>query len=79
MSRMLIVPKAMRVAAGVRDQVKKKLNEDDMGKTFGDIELFLSVFQEDPNIEKASVDLLVAILAAVEGVIGFFLSHQGKS
>lgn len=78
-TRILTIVKAIRVAAEVRDQIKNKLDEDDLEKTFGDIELFLSVFQEDQNIEKSSVELLVAILAAAEGVIGFFLSRQGKS
>lgn len=54
------------------------LDGDELEKRFEDIEIFLSEFQGDGNIEKASVKLLVAVLAAVEGTMGFFMSRQGK-
>lgn len=66
------------MAGSVREQVKDTFDGNELEKTLEDIEIFLSVFQGDKNIEKASVELLVAVLAAVEGTIGFFLSHQGK-
>jgi hypothetical protein len=77
--KFLTTKKAIQTAAQVRNQVKSSLSEDYLAKTFGDIEVFLSVFQGDENIEKASTSLLVSILTAVEGVMEFFLSSHGKS
>ena len=40
---------------------------------FSEIELFLQSFPDDKNIDKASVELIVATFSAIESVIGFFV------
>lgn len=60
-----------------RGKLTSAFNEDALEKTFGDIEIFLAVFQGDDNIIEASVDLLATTLRAVENTMAFFLSHQG--
>ena len=46
---------------------------DDIDMKFSQVELFLEIYQGDENIKNASVDLIAAILYAVECVIGFFV------
>jgi len=46
---------------------------DDIDIMFSEIELFLQSFPDDKNIDKASVELIVATFSAIESVIGFFV------
>lgn len=46
---------------------------------FGDVEVFLSTFPEDENIEKSSIELVVVIFKAIEDAIGFFIQSSGES
>lgn len=54
--------------------MQKTMNDafDQVEKMFADIELFIQIYPEDENIEKASIDLLASTLFAAENVIGFF-------
>lgn len=54
--------------------MRKTMNDafDQVEKMFADIELFIQIYPEDANIEKASIDLLASTLFAAENVIGFF-------
>ncbi|KAH8788350.1 hypothetical protein F5883DRAFT_531837 [Diaporthe sp. PMI_573] len=65
---------AVKTAARVREQVLEGF--DGLVPIFSDVELFLGTFQGDLNIEKASVDLTVTTLAAIERAIGFFVSNE---
>ena len=49
-----------------------------MERAFGDIEIFLATFPEDPNIKKSAVESVSATLKAVENTIGSFLTNSGK-
>lgn len=62
--------KAARSASSVRNTVNDAF--DQVEKMFADIELFIQMYPEDGNIERASIDLLTSTLFAAENVIGFF-------
>ena len=47
-----------------------------MDRKFGDIEIFLATFPEDPKIIKSAVELVATTLLAIENTIGFFLSND---
>lgn len=65
---------AVKTAAAVRNQVLAGF--DGLVPIFSDVELFLSMFQGDPNIRLASIDLIATTLEAVERAIGFFISNE---
>lgn len=52
---------------------------DDLDMKFSQIELFLEIYEGDMNIENASIDLIAAILYAVECVIRFFVKKPCTS
>lgn len=68
----------MKVASEVRKKLTGSFDSDSLDRTFSDIELFLATFPEDENIKKASVNLVVATLKAIEDTIGFFIQNSGK-
>lgn len=71
----LLIPKqAVKTAASVRNQVLQGF--DGLIPLFSDVELFLSTFPDDVNIRKASVDLTLQTLHAIERAITFFLSNE---
>ncbi|KAK6220697.1 hypothetical protein LQW54_001888 [Pestalotiopsis sp. IQ-011] len=63
-------------SAQVREEVLRSFN--DILDVFSPVELFLSLFPGDQNIIKASTDLTVIILKAVEQAIVFFLRNSVK-
>ncbi|EFX02414.1 hypothetical protein CMQ_2463 [Grosmannia clavigera kw1407] len=67
---------AVKVASEVRKEVNS-FDGEKLDQLFADIEVFLGTYPKDENIKKASVDLVVAILKAVEDAIGFFTKHSG--
>ncbi|PYH64406.1 uncharacterized protein BO88DRAFT_408554 [Aspergillus vadensis CBS 113365] len=69
---------AAAMASQVREQVTKALDPKTLEDDFERIEFFLATFPRDPKIRSTSVDLVVAILKAIEDAIEFFLSHQVK-
>lgn len=60
----------------MRKKITQGFDSDSLDQMFGDVELFLATFPEDENIKKASVDLVVATLKAIEDTVGFFISHS---
>lgn len=71
----VVVLDALKVSAAIRNQVLSGF--DDLDVIFSDVELFLAtVFQGDPNIYSASMDLIVTTLAAIEKAIGLFTSSE---
>ncbi|GLA40583.1 hypothetical protein AnigIFM63309_008417 [Aspergillus niger] len=69
---------AAAMASQVREQVTMALDPKTLEEHFERIEFFLATFPRDPKIRSTSVDLVVAILKAIEDAIGFFLSPQVK-
>ncbi|KAM3084606.1 hypothetical protein ACMFMG_001290 [Clarireedia jacksonii] len=63
-------------AKETREKVTSSTMAESLEKTFGDVEIFLTTFQEDDNIGEASIKLITSILIAIEDAIFFFLSHQ---
>ncbi|KAK0752938.1 hypothetical protein B0T18DRAFT_395663 [Schizothecium vesticola] len=66
-----IVLEAVKNAAQVRKAIGDSF--DDLDFIFSEIELLLQTYPDDNNIKKASTELVVAIFAAVESVIGFLV------
>jgi hypothetical protein len=66
----------MKTASEVRDEVKTEL--DKLERRFSDMEIFLGTFGGDRSVKDASVELLAAILIAVECVIKFFISNLSR-
>ncbi|KAJ4416163.1 hypothetical protein N0V82_006923 [Gnomoniopsis sp. IMI 355080] len=71
-----ILLEAARAASTVRKNMNKAF--DDLEKMFSDIELFLHIYPEDVNIEKASIDLIASTLHAAENVLGFLTKGSWK-
>ncbi|KAJ5633337.1 hypothetical protein N7490_009676 [Penicillium lividum] len=69
---------AAAMACQVREGVTAALDPKSLEDDFERIEFFLDTFPRDPKIKKTSVVLVVAILKAIEDVIGYFLSRQVK-
>lgn len=69
-----VVLLAFKASATVRNQVLSGF--DDIVPIFSDVELFLTMFDDDTNIRNASTDLVVTTLVAVERAIGFFVSNE---
>ena len=46
---------------------------NDIDVLFSEIELFLQTFPDDKNIDKASIELVVATFSSIESVIGFLI------
>lgn len=65
---------AASAAADVRGKVLEGF--DGLIPIFSDVEVFLSTFSRDVNIEKKSVELMVVTLDAIEHAIGFFISNE---
>ena len=66
----------MKTASEVREAVKTEL--DKLGRRFSDMEVFLGTFRGDKSVKDASIELLAAILIAVEYVIKFFVRNRGR-
>ncbi len=71
------MPQAVKNAASVRQQAVDAF--DGLIPIFSDVELFLGTFPGDVRIRKASVDLTVTTLDAIERAIGFFISNACES
>ncbi|KAK4169597.1 hypothetical protein QBC43DRAFT_226887, partial [Cladorrhinum sp. PSN259] len=65
---------AVRTAAQTRITATGFADEEDVKEGFSKVEIFLAAFPGDPNIEKASVDLVACVLKAVENAILYFIS-----
>ncbi|KAK4104488.1 hypothetical protein N658DRAFT_418442 [Parathielavia hyrcaniae] len=65
-----VVKKAAQVRIDVLESVGGLL------PIFSDVEVFLSTWQHDDNIFRASLNLAVTTLATIERAIGFFLKHE---
>lgn len=72
-----MVSQAVKAAALVRKQVVDAF--DSLIHIFSDVELFLGTFPNDVRIRRASVDLTVTTLDAIERAIGFFISNECES
>jgi len=72
-----VVSQTVKTAASVRQQALDAF--DGLIPIFSDVELFLGTFRGDPRIRKASVDLTVTTLIAIESAIGFFISNECES
>jgi hypothetical protein len=46
---------------------------NDIDVLFSEIELFLQTFPDDKNINKASIELVVATFSSIESAIGFLI------
>ncbi|KAK1530755.1 uncharacterized protein CCOS01_05858 [Colletotrichum costaricense] len=68
--------KAWKEAAKIRTQLDASFDEDALASKFEDLEVWSSLFRNDENIAKASANLVVSILKAAEGAIGFYISWQ---
>ncbi|KAJ2895302.1 uncharacterized protein MKZ38_006712 [Zalerion maritima] len=64
---------AAKTAADVRREVLEGF--ETLVTDFSEVELYLGTFPGDLNIRRASIDLTVATLDAIERVIGFFLCN----
>ncbi|PLB49716.1 hypothetical protein P170DRAFT_510209 [Aspergillus steynii IBT 23096] len=69
---------AAATAAQFREQVATALDPQTLEEDFERIEFFLATYTRDRKIQKASVDLVVAILKAIEDAMVFFQSSQWK-
>jgi hypothetical protein len=70
-----------RQAYGQTVETREEINSslDELPGSFANIDFSLRSYVEDRNIEKASVDLVLAILKSVEKSIKFYTSTQGNS
>lgn len=68
----------MKQTAAVRKQVGEVFDGEGLENLvpiFSDVELFLGdMFDKDPNIRKASLDLAIAALTAIDLAVGFYTS-----
>ncbi|KAK3987004.1 hypothetical protein QBC44DRAFT_352083 [Cladorrhinum sp. PSN332] len=64
-----IVLEAVKKAAEIRKVIEGSF--DDLDFMFSEIELYLQTYPDDKNIETASTDIVVAVFAAIESVVGF--------
>ncbi|RAL59788.1 hypothetical protein DID88_000417 [Monilinia fructigena] len=69
---------AYQNAAKVRELINDGFDDLSTGTAFIDIDFYVTQFPNDPNIFKASQDLVLAIFKAVEHAIGFYVGHQSK-
>ncbi|KAF3765640.1 hypothetical protein M406DRAFT_88481 [Cryphonectria parasitica EP155] len=67
---------AWKEAAKIRRELAETLDETALRSLFADINMYSEMYQDDPNIIRASVNLLSTIFKAVEGAIGFYISWQ---
>ncbi|KAI1108258.1 hypothetical protein F5Y14DRAFT_457230 [Nemania sp. NC0429] len=71
---------AWKEVAKVRKELADSFDESTMASLFADIELYSDMYPDDQNITNASVELLVTILKAAEGAIGFYtMSRLGRA
>lgn len=73
---MLIDSQAFKHTADVRQQALAGF--DGLVHLFSDAELFLGTFPSDENIQKASLELAVSMLQAIEQAIELFTSNGCK-
>lgn len=66
------------MAEEVRRQAKETFDEGTLERAFEMIEMLLATFPEDDSIKEASINLVVAILRAVEHSIAFFTKRSSK-
>lgn len=69
---------AAAMAAQLRQQVATALDPQTLEEDFERIEFFLATYPRDPKIQTTSVDLVVAVLKAIEDAMVFFQSSQCK-
>ncbi|CCD46141.1 hypothetical protein BofuT4_P116910.1 [Botrytis cinerea T4] len=72
-SPVIIVLNAMKASNTVREELLKSL--DSFRDSFEDIETYFSIYHGFPEVSKAAISLGVAILKAIEEVIGYYLQH----
>lgn len=63
----------------MREETANSLGNDQLEVIFGDIEMFLGVFNGDQVIEKKALEVVVSILKATEDAIGYYLENIGTS
>ncbi|KAH6874047.1 hypothetical protein B0T10DRAFT_588237 [Thelonectria olida] len=71
-----VLLEAAKTAAKTREDMLGAF--DDLDMTFTQVELFLQLYSNDKNIQRASVDLIAAVFYAIECVIGFFIRASFK-
>ncbi|KAF7956545.1 hypothetical protein EAE96_003880 [Botrytis aclada] len=64
---------AMKASNTVREELLKSL--DNFRDSFEGIETYFSIYYVFPEVSKAAISLGVAILKAIEEVIGYYLQH----
>ncbi|PYH93979.1 hypothetical protein BO71DRAFT_326376 [Aspergillus ellipticus CBS 707.79] len=74
LAAVVLILNAVQTSATVRQQVLASF--DRLQDLFADVELFLNTFREDAYVYRASVDLTVATLTAIECAIDFFTSNE---
>lgn len=67
---------AMQVATDRRKQALGVADVDKLEARFSDIQLFVGMFPEDEHIRRASTELTISILNAVEHTIAFFIANE---
>ena len=68
----------MKVAADRRAQALGVADDDNLEARFSDIQLFVGMFPDDEHVRKASTELTISILSAVEQTIAFFTANECK-
>ncbi|KAI8718085.1 hypothetical protein NCS52_00886500 [Fusarium sp. LHS14.1] len=71
-----ILLEAFKSASKVRLEVLDAVNDIDV--KFSQVEMFLKLFEEDKNIEKACLDLIATVFHAIECAMDFFLERAWK-
>ncbi|KAM0544547.1 hypothetical protein ACHAPJ_011764 [Fusarium lateritium] len=71
-----VLLEAAEKAAKVREEVLNAFN--DVGKMFSQVEVFLQIYKNDKNLEKASITLIATIFHAIECAIEFFSKSTVK-
>ncbi|TEY79704.1 hypothetical protein BOTCAL_0042g00040 [Botryotinia calthae] len=64
---------AIKASIAVREELLKSL--DSFRNSFEDIETYFSIYHGFPGVSEAAISLGVAILKAIEEVIGYYLQH----
>lgn len=66
----------MKASNTVREELLKSL--DSFRDSFEVIGTYFSIYHGFPEVSKAAISLGVAILKAIEEVIGYYLQHAGR-
>lgn len=67
---------AAKITTDIRNAVTGGLEE--LEQHFGDIENYIKMFPDDENIVNSSINMVVAILKAIEDVIGYYIRNRSE-